>query len=180
MPEPAAAAPVDQAQRLCTSCGLCCTGALFEWVPLEPDEVGRAEANGLAPVPGEPPRFAQPCPRLGGCICTIYRDRPRACAAYRCNLLRKLDAGDIGLTAGLAIVRKARALEADAQAVLVHANIRPALRAMEQPLDELATQLGVDRQAVAVERLRVAALQQYLERHFQTPQGPAREREMRS
>src|SRR5688572_4233724 len=56
---------------LCTQCGLCCTGALHDAAVLDPDEIADARALGLPVLDAEKPKFALPCPRLDGTVCTI-------------------------------------------------------------------------------------------------------------
>lgn len=91
--------PVDTAasSALCTSCGLCCTGVMFDIAPLDPDELGRATEQGLRPCLDQPgaAHFRFPCPRLEGTRCGIYADRPRVCRAFRCKLLEKVESGEV-------------------------------------------------------------------------------------
>ena len=55
---------------ICTACGLCCDGTLFEYAVLKPDDIEAAKAAGLAV--GEfagKPGFAQPCSQVCGTSC---------------------------------------------------------------------------------------------------------------
>lgn len=56
-----------QAQTLCKSCGLCCSGHLFAWVRLNANELDKSEALGLNVIRNDPCQsgFVQPCPVLG-------------------------------------------------------------------------------------------------------------------
>jgi hypothetical protein len=83
----------SQAQTLCKSCGLCCSGHLFAWVRLNANELDRSEALGLNVIRNDPRQrgFTQPCPVWNG-ICTVYTspDYPRSCGTYKCKVLREL------------------------------------------------------------------------------------------
>ncbi len=81
---------VPDGVRLCTSCGLCCAGALHDTAALDEDEQDAARALGL-PLAGDD--FALPCPRLAGTRCTVLAERPRVCGRYRCGLLQEVEAG---------------------------------------------------------------------------------------
>jgi hypothetical protein len=83
----------SQAQTLCKSCGLCCSGHLFAWVRLNANELDRSEALGLNVIRNDPRQrgFTQPCPMWNG-ICTVYTspDYPHSCGTYKCKVLREL------------------------------------------------------------------------------------------
>jgi uncharacterized protein len=115
---------MDSAEDLCLSCGLCCDGALFDFVKLEPgDDAPRLKQLGL-PVKvsrGRIPvtRFPQPCSAL--CqdrTCRIYRDRPRQCQEFECGVLKEAKAGQITYAAGLREVKKARRRADDVRRLL--------------------------------------------------------------
>ena len=95
---------------LCTSCGLCCTDALFEYASLDQDEVEHARAAGLDVFEGtDGPAFRLACPRLEGRCCSIYPVRPRICGAFRCALLRRVDKGKVAVDVALDRVAEVRA-----------------------------------------------------------------------
>ncbi|MBU7579223.1 MAG: YkgJ family cysteine cluster protein [Porphyrobacter sp.] len=98
-------APAD----LCTACGLCCSGALFDFGALEPGEVEQARADGMAILAAKDEvGFALPCPALDGAFCIAYATRPATCRTYRCELLRACDAGQIAPADALPIIARAR------------------------------------------------------------------------
>lgn len=105
---------MDSAEDLCLSCGLCCDGALFDFVKLEPaDDARKLQQLGLSVKVsrGRVPvaRFPQPCAAL--CqdrTCRIYLDRPRQCQEFECGVLKDAKAGQITYAAGLREVTKAR------------------------------------------------------------------------
>lgn len=89
-----------QADTLCRSCGLCCTGHLFIWAKLRPSELDPAEALGMHVFRSDPTQrgFSHPCPLWQG-DCTIHASPhyPHVCRAYRCKLLKGLLAETISL-----------------------------------------------------------------------------------
>jgi uncharacterized protein len=93
---------------------LCCDGALYDFVKLEPaDDASRLRQLGL-PLEvsrGRIPvtRFPQPCAAL--CqdrTCRIYQARPQQCQEFECGVLKEAKAGQITYAAGLREVKKAR------------------------------------------------------------------------
>lgn len=102
---PASLNPSD----LCTACGLCCSGALFDFGPLAPEEVGPARTSGMAILAAEDEYgFALPCPALDGAFCTAYAARPATCRNYRCQLLRAAEAGEVPVEGAMTIIGSAR------------------------------------------------------------------------
>lgn len=99
------------ANRLCKSCGLCCTGHLFIWTKLRSAELDSAEALGLNVIRSVPSQrgFNQPCPLWQG-QCTIYTSPgyPHFCRTYKCTLLKKLLNEAIPLTEALGRVKHAK------------------------------------------------------------------------
>jgi hypothetical protein len=97
---------------LCQSCGLCCDGSLFSHVPLEPPEVEAVRALGLpvARIADGSLAMPLPCPALARRSCSLYGERPLGCRRFGCRLYAALDAGEIGLTAALAVVGEAHLL----------------------------------------------------------------------
>lgn len=105
-----AAPPLPEDHHLCTRCGMCCDGTLFEYV--EVDERERQSVESLFTLyPGtKGPVFHQPCPHAVNQCCMIYEARPETCRKYRCKTLIALDSGDI--TAREAARRVNEALQA--------------------------------------------------------------------
>ena len=103
----------SQANILCRSCGLCCTGHLFIWAKLRPSELDPAEALGLTVTRSHPRQrgFSQPCPLWQG-ECGIYASAhyPRVCRAYQCKLLKEMLREDISLPSALRMVEQAKGM----------------------------------------------------------------------
>ncbi|MDX2227453.1 MAG: YkgJ family cysteine cluster protein [Verrucomicrobiae bacterium] len=100
---------VESASRLCTACGMCCNGVLFQSVTLQPDDSPRElKARGIRLKSKRGKTFFdQPCPAHRNCACTIYADRPSRCRIFECQQLRDLEAG--------------RTTESDAQKIIAQA-----------------------------------------------------------
>jgi hypothetical protein len=100
----------SNAQTLCKSCGLCCSGHLFSWVRLNANELDKVEALGLKVIRNDPRQrgFLQPCPVWQGGICTVYEspDYPRSCGKYKCRVLRQLLDEEINLSKGLSQIEE--------------------------------------------------------------------------
>ncbi len=94
---------------LCQNCGLCCDGSLFEVVRIAPDELEAVSAH--LPIERhdtEAPRMKQPCTALAGSVCQAYERRPKACRAYRCNLLIAAEEKEVSIPEALEVVREAQ------------------------------------------------------------------------
>jgi hypothetical protein len=79
---------------LCTDCGLCCDGTFYGSVVVAAEETERLERVGLRVLQNEGAcSMAQPCTALRGRLCDAYADRPSACAAYECELRKRVNAG---------------------------------------------------------------------------------------
>lgn len=94
---------------LCLACGLCCAGAFYDRVPLDPDELDHAQKLHL-PLAETEPRltFHLPCPRLSDTACTVYLERPRECANFACGVLAAYRHGEIDAAEAHARVQTAR------------------------------------------------------------------------
>lgn len=145
---------------LCTSCGLCCSGALHQAAVLDEDEVARARAIGLPVLNRAKLSFAMPCPKLKGTCCTIYGNRPRVCSRYRCDLLQRLEDGRMLLEDAVRITQAAKPLVARLQELTPAGMTLPEVRAAaaRPPSDtnDMPPELRIAATAVAV----------YIDKHF--------------
>ena len=101
--------------RLCLACGLCCNGAINQYTRVQVDEAGALLQQGL-PVQPRPEGFflEQPCAALQpDLLCRVYALRPQACRRYECKLYKKHAAGLVSTDEALAIIARARRLQAD-------------------------------------------------------------------
>src|SRR4029453_1372248 len=144
--------------KLCTQCGLCCTGALHDYASLVPGETSFAAGLGLKVTEGEKPSFALPCPRLVGCACSIYPTRPQVCGKYKCQLLLDVEGGLTDLAEAMDKVRHAKNLVEEVEKLLPPGTTLP--QARKQFLRENGqSQAGPDFMAV---RLALTVLCLYL------------------
>ncbi len=99
-----------EGNALCTDCGLCCDGTFYGSVVVLAKETERLARVGLPVLQSEGTcGMPQPCTALRGRLCKAYVDRPSACAAYECELRKKVNAGACSLE------------EARAQIAVMHA-----------------------------------------------------------
>ena len=81
---------------LCTLCGLCCDGSIFDDVELSGGaEATKLEVMGLAIDIDDQPVVLQPCTALQGKRCSIYKYRPVCCRTFECRLLQNARQGII-------------------------------------------------------------------------------------
>ena len=134
---------------LCTACGACCNGTLFDEVPLARDEIALGKRLSLPIVAcGDEASMALPCPRLDVATCTVYADRPSTCRTFRCGLLEDVEAGVAPLDDALVRVEALRAASGRVRALLPTASRgTPIFRA----IDDVAAACGGRRSAEYVE-----------------------------
>ena len=101
----------SQANNLCKSCGLCCTGHLFSRTKLRSAELDSAQALGLNVFRSDPRHrgFSQPCPLWQG-QCTIYTSPhyPHFCRTFKCKLLKEVLGESTTLQDALTVVQEAK------------------------------------------------------------------------
>ncbi len=101
----------DEAETLCMTCGLCCTGHLFSWVQIKATERSRLQQQGLTIIqPGaERHGFRQPCLLWDG-ECAIYRSKtyPSGCRSFNCKVLRELLDESISLSKASRVVKRTK------------------------------------------------------------------------
>ena len=134
----------SQANILCKSCGLCCTGHLFSRTKLRSAELDSARELGLN-VLGSHPRqrgFSQPCPLWQG-QCTVYSspDYPHFCRTYKCKLLKQVLDETTTLPDALTAVRDTKGIIQEIELYLPgspHANFRERLVAQLEDPEEIS------------------------------------------
>src|SRR5687767_8904916 len=111
----------SQANILCKSCGLCCTGHLFVWAKLRSSELDSARMLGLNVFGSDPSQrgFSQPCPLWDG-QCTIYASPqyPHFCRTYKCKLLKEVIDESTSLPAALTVIQQAKEIIHDMESLL--------------------------------------------------------------
>jgi hypothetical protein len=116
---PAVPLPSDSTD-LCTSCGLCCSGVVYDSVPCRPAEKQNVADLGLRPYEDPPgqPRFDLPCRHLQGTRCGVYGRRPSPCAEFQCELLKQFEAGEVSKPEALALVYEAKRMIGEVQPMM--------------------------------------------------------------
>lgn len=165
-------------RSLCVTCGLCCDGSLFSYVPLRDSEATALEKRSLRVVvrPEGEPGLDQPCSALEGTTCTLYDDRPSACREYCCRLYDAVESDEVSLDDARALVREARTLVARVDArtpVRRYPFVTFTAAERSRPLDrarriERAGELDRETRAVW------AAAEKHLDRHFRARVGAHR------
>ena len=111
----------SEANILCKSCGLCCTGHLFIWSKLRSAELDSAAALGLNVFRSVPSQrgFSQPCPLWKG-ECTVYTSPhyPHFCRTYKCKLLKQVLDETTSLTHALTVIQQAKGMIHELEALL--------------------------------------------------------------
>ncbi len=162
------AIPADLSAELCKSCGLCCSGALFDYVPV--DELERPRLTELGfPVRTDPAtgmRFDHPCARFKNGLCSVYADRPQACRRFRCELLISVENGRMSADRAHGIVREAKAMVDEVR--LLHGDDRPLLpQSWRERLRAWGSGKSAGRADPAL-LLQMTRLNVFLDRHFRS------------
>lgn len=105
------------AAGLCTECGLCCNGVLFDQVVLQREDSPRALAA-LGLRIKKKRFFPQPCAALCGTRCVVYADRPVRCRVFECRQYRDVAAGTLTADAASARIREAKLLVREIESLL--------------------------------------------------------------
>lgn len=132
----------EAASRLCTACGLCCNGVLFEIVRIQPqDSVKALERLGMQINRRKTePYFKQPCRFLNDCTCAIYEQRPTRCRRFECRQLKLLAEGEITEAEAAAKIAEAKAQVQRIQDLLAEAGDH----AVDEALEERARRVLID------------------------------------
>jgi uncharacterized protein len=157
----------SDANLLCKSCGLCCTGHLFSQTKLRSAELDSAEAFALNVFRSVPRQrgFSQPCPLWHG-QCTIYTSPhyPHFCRTYKCKLLKRVLDDTIPLSTALTVVQQTKGLIDQLEALLPGSpdhNFRERLVARLEQLESLKESDGQDNVSLEFHRKADALLNLY-------------------
>jgi Fe-S-cluster containining protein len=155
----------DAASRLCTACGLCCSGVLFEIVKLQTaDSIRDLEKLGMQINRKKTePYFKQPCRFLDDCTCTIYQHRPTRCRRFECFQLKLLAAGEIDEVEAQSKIDEARRKVAGIQFRLEKAGHTRTEDSLTERVERALSSLPDEAMMAEMRALKI-----YLERHFRT------------
>ncbi len=94
---------MDDSLNICLACGLCCDGTLIGFVQLEPKELTNVSKVMDIEVTNGNGIFMQPCDKY--CDgCTIYSDRPKQCASFKCHLLNAVEQKELDFNSAVEMI----------------------------------------------------------------------------
>src|SRR5690554_2942254 len=101
---------IDEEQKICLSCGICCDGTLFGKAVLQPGEKGslpkKMEEAYFKADDGE--FFKLPCSYFSG-KCTIYhKKKAHVCSSFKCKLLLQYSKGEVRKEDALKIIKQVK------------------------------------------------------------------------
>jgi Fe-S-cluster containining protein len=169
----------EAASRLCTACGMCCDGTLFQIVRMQPGdspaELGRL---GLKMRCRDGEFFMeQPCSALRENCCTVYEKRPARCRLFHCQQLRRVESGDAQEAEAMAMIVETRELVERVRGLIERCGLREDgqslqerfERVMSTPIHEtLEPEMAAVRENLenAMQKLRMR-----INREFRPPPG---------
>ncbi len=114
---------MNESQILCTSCGLCCDGSLYERARINKDESLITDYS-FAIEQNDYQWFRLPCSYLSEKCCTIYEERPfKVCEAFKCKLIKAYQAEKITFEEAAGEINKAMALKTNLELQIM--NLHP-------------------------------------------------------
>ena len=160
----------SESTDLCTSCGLCCSGVVYDTVPIRPAEIENVIELGLQPYEDPPgqPRFNLPCRHLQGTRCSVFARRPSPCAEFRCELLKRFEAGRISKADAIGLVQEVKQMVDELQPLMPKSEGPITPRRWGNLLEgwRADARAGTARAAGAQLVLNLAKLNGFLDRHF--------------
>lgn len=94
---------MDGSENICLACGCCCDGTVIGFVQLDKEEL--PEVRELMDIEDENGKgfFLQPCSRF--CDgCTIYPNRPKQCAIFKCRLLESVELKELSFDSAVEMI----------------------------------------------------------------------------
>ncbi|WP_461783553.1 YkgJ family cysteine cluster protein [Prosthecobacter sp.] len=127
------------ASRLCTACGMCCDGTMFQIVKLQPgDSAAELGRLGLKiRSRGGAFHMEQPCAALKELRCTVYDKRPTRCRLFHCQQLRLLETNETTETAAMSLILKARAQVAQVRHLIEQNGLREDGQALQDRFERV-------------------------------------------
>lgn len=114
------------APRLCTACGMCCDGTMFQIVRMQPGEVP-AELGRMGlkiRSRGGEYYMEQPCSALKDNRCTVYERRPVRCRLFNCQQLGRLQTGETTEAEAMELIVETRALVEQVKSLIAQCGLR--------------------------------------------------------
>lgn len=89
--------------NICLPCGLCCKGILVGFVQLDREEMPIIKQLMDIEEENDDGFFLQPCNKFVD-KCTIYSQRPKQCAKYKCRLLKSVEQKELDFDSAIEII----------------------------------------------------------------------------
>ncbi|WP_395732225.1 YkgJ family cysteine cluster protein [Prosthecobacter sp.] len=129
------------ATRLCTACGMCCDGTMFQIVRMQPGEVP-AELGKLGlkiRCRGGEYYMEQPCSALREKRCTVYEQRPVRCRLFNCQQLGRLERGETTEAETMKMIFETRALVERVRGLIEQSGLREDGQALVERYERVAS-----------------------------------------
>lgn len=129
------------ASRLCTACGMCCDGTMFQIVRMQPgDKPAELSRLGMKIRCHEGAfHMEQPCAALQELCCTIYDKRPSRCRLFNCQQLQRLEAGVISEDEAAAVIATTRDLVRRVRDLIEQGGLREDGQALAERYERLTS-----------------------------------------
>lgn len=103
---------MNDSSNICLSCGLCCDGTVIGFVQVDNDEI--ADLRKIKVIEEEDGNsiFLQPCERFCN-GCTIYDQRPKQCASFKCGLLTDVEENKVAFHSAVETIERVKQLKSD-------------------------------------------------------------------
>ncbi len=96
---------MNESSDLCLSCGCCCDGTLIGFVKLGSEELPALRELMEIEEPNGDGLFLHPCDSF--CDgCTIYSNRPKQCASFKCGLLKSLEQKELDFDSAIDVINE--------------------------------------------------------------------------
>jgi hypothetical protein len=139
-------------------CGICCSGALFDTVPVdEMEERSLAELFAVEQIGGRQ-QFRLRCPHLSDCRCTVYDRRPNVCRKYRCKTLVELSNDNITRDEALRRIAAIRQSMQELEPLLLPGELMHEARSRRHALQQRGGRIDKDDAAFVLKALALDLL----------------------
>lgn len=100
----------EEESDLCSGCGMCCNGVMFDNVRLQPGESAKELLSAGLKVRRKKGAHTlqQPCPAFCGTHCAVYEIRPLRCRQFECAQVLRLRAGTISLAEARSAIERVK------------------------------------------------------------------------
>ena len=130
---------MNKSQVLCTGCGLCCDGSLFNRARVHKNEPLFSEYL-FTMEEGDNRGFNLPCSYLQNKCCSIYDERPyRICESFKCKLIKAFQAEMITFVEAARKISETLALKTKVELQILKAHPDNKGMTIHQKMDEFST-----------------------------------------